>query len=451
MSGFLPLRVRHTRSFLKQLREDSATGPDLLPARILKECSAALALPITLLNRNILFHGIWPEGWRHHWLFALHKKHAKSNPRHCRGIHLTPQLSKISERCVGNVFLPYLEKVGAYGPNQFAYRARRGFMDVLAWNTMYWIKTISNRCRVGLYCSDVSGAFDRVRAKRLLLKLERHGVHEVILKLLSSWLSERQSTVVVDGEHSEQAALLNSVFQGTVWGPPLWNVFYEDARAPINLLGFIEMAFADDLNCFKAFDNSIPNAVIHEELVVCQNSLHTWGRANQVLCDSAKESHHILHPKRFSGDNFRLLGVTFDPQLSMKTACYEIAAIASTRLRALLRTRHFHSRASLVLQFKSQVLSGIDFATPAIYHAPRFYVGVIDRVQEEFCEAIGVSKLEALLEYNLPPLSSRRDMSGLSLIHRVVLGIAPPQFSKLLYPAHEHYLQRGWAFRISRH
>ena len=202
---------------------------------------------------------------------------------------------------------------------------------------------------------------------------------------------------------------------------------------------------------FQGFDNSIPNAVIHEELVVCQNSLHTWGRANQVLFDPAKESHHILHPKRFSGDNFRLLGVTFDPQLSMKTACYEIAAIASTRLRALLRTRHFHSRASLVLQFKSQVLSGIDFATPAIYHAPRFYVGVIDRVQEEFCEAIGVSKLEALLEYNLPPLSSRRDMSGLSLIHRVVLGIAPPQFSKLLYPAHEHYLQRGWAFRISRH
>ena len=117
MSGFLPLRVRHTRSFLKQLQEDSATGLDLLPARILKECSAALALPITLLNRNILFHGIWPEGWRHHWLFALHKKHAKSNPRHYLGIHLTPQLSKNSERCIGNVFLPYLEKVGAYGPN----------------------------------------------------------------------------------------------------------------------------------------------------------------------------------------------------------------------------------------------------------------------------------------------------------------------------------------------
>ena len=117
MSGFIPLRIRHTRRFLKQLREDSATGPDALPARILKECYAGLALPVTLLNRSILHHGTWPEDWRVHWLFALHKKKPKSNPCHYRGIHLTPQISKVSERCISNIFLPYLEKTGAYGPN----------------------------------------------------------------------------------------------------------------------------------------------------------------------------------------------------------------------------------------------------------------------------------------------------------------------------------------------
>ena len=73
------------------------------------------------------------------------------------------------------------------------------------------------------------------------------------------------------------------------------------------------------------------------------------------------------------------------------------------------------------MQYKSQVLSGIDFSTPAIYHAPTFYLEVIDRVQEEFCEAIGISKSEALIEFNLAPLVARRDISMFGLIHRVVL------------------------------
>ena len=29
--------------------------------------------------------------------------------------------------------------------------------------------------------------------------------------------------------------MLNMVYQGTVWGPPLWNVFYADAKASVNM------------------------------------------------------------------------------------------------------------------------------------------------------------------------------------------------------------------------
>ena len=36
------------------------------------------------------------------------------------------------------------------------------------------------RKRVGLYCSDVSSAFDRVNAERLVQKLRARGVHERI-------------------------------------------------------------------------------------------------------------------------------------------------------------------------------------------------------------------------------------------------------------------------------
>ena len=53
MSGFLPIRTRRARHALRQLREDSATGPDKLSAKFLKMCEAVLALPVAILARLI--------------------------------------------------------------------------------------------------------------------------------------------------------------------------------------------------------------------------------------------------------------------------------------------------------------------------------------------------------------------------------------------------------------
>ena len=225
MSGFLPVRVRHAERILKQLDDQSATGPDHLSTRILKFCCVSLALPISLIARSILNHGIWPRCWCLHWVFPLFKKRSKFDPGNYRGIHLTTQVSKVMERLLGKLFLPFLDKSGAFGINQFAYRQKHSFMDALAWNVMSWITAFMNKRKIALYCSDVSGAFDRVTTERLLEKLRRKGVREMILKVLSSWLQERKFSVIVNGTQSKWHELRDSVYQGTVWGPPLWNCF----------------------------------------------------------------------------------------------------------------------------------------------------------------------------------------------------------------------------------
>ena len=240
MSRFLPVRPRKANSILKGLSISSGTGPDLLAARILKMCAPSLALPISLLARRILEVGAWPKLWKLHWMYTLHKKKSKAKAENYRGIHLTPQLSKVTERLLGSLFLPFLEVSGAYGPNQFAYTSGRSIMDAFALNVMSWILAISRGFRVGLYCSDVAGAFDRVPSERLLSKLRAKGVHPKILKLLEDWLASRCALVIVDGQASKPLTLSNSVFQGTVLGPPLWNVFYEDCNVAIRSQHFKE-------------------------------------------------------------------------------------------------------------------------------------------------------------------------------------------------------------------
>ena len=174
---------------------------------------------------------------------------------------------------------------------------------------------------MAVFCSDVSGAFDRVRAKRLLSKLWAKGIRGKFYQLIDSWLHGRSGSVCVEGMHSQLRALVNQVFQGTVWGPGLWNCFYEDARGGVNAEGFEETVFADDLNCFRDFSAGEENDEILQELLICQASLHSWGAANQVSFDPTKESFHILHRTDYFGEDFKILGCMYDCQLTMATAC----------------------------------------------------------------------------------------------------------------------------------
>ena len=239
MSSCCLLRVRSAKQTLSLLSVTSATGPDLLPSIILKHCAAALAIPFTKLARRIVKVGVWPAIWRTHWICPIFKKKNASNPNCYRGIHLTAQMSKAMERYVGKLFLPYLENTLAYGPNQFAYAKGRGARDALLYTTLSWIWELCNGRKIAVFCSDVSGAFDKVRVTRLLEKLAAKGVNEKLLRLLRSWLSTRNSVVLVGGKQSTSRQLWNMVFQGTVWGPPLWNAFFEDARRAVAANGFL--------------------------------------------------------------------------------------------------------------------------------------------------------------------------------------------------------------------
>ena len=435
LGGFLPIRVRNVGVVLRNLRECSSTGEDGLSARVLKKCHAGLALPIAMLARAVLQEGVWPHCWRHHWLFPLHKRKETWNCDNYRGIHITPQISKVLERILERRFLPYLVASGAYGPNQFAYTPQRGLRDSLAYTVLQWIAQFDAGKRLAVYLSDVSGAFDRVDANRLLSVLQAQGVHPQVFKLLSSWLEDRSATVIVDGTRSAPFLLRNSVFQGTVLGPPLWNAFFESARQPVNQCGYKEAVFADDLVAHKVFESGASDRMLEDSMKECQAALHRWGAANRVCFDAGKEQMIIIDKQRPSGESFKMLGVLFDTRLSMAKAVHQIAGQARSRLRCLLRLRRFYSRRDMVIFYKSQVLSYVEFATPALYHAHPFLLHSLDDIQDLFLDALGLTPLEALKDFKLAPLNTRRDIAMMGLIHRVVLGIAPVQFNTFIRPA----------------
>ena len=182
-------------------------------------------------------------------------------------------------------FLSYLSTSGNFGSNQFAYQKERGARDALAFLVLDWIMSINKRRKVGVYCSDVSGAFDKVEKTRMVRKLRATGLHESVIAIFESWLRTRPANVIVSGDKSETIDLANMVFQGTVWGCMCWNVFFHDSKHAVRKSRCKEIVYADDLNAYKEYDRSVQNEDIIIDLEICQKDVHLWGAANQVVFD----------------------------------------------------------------------------------------------------------------------------------------------------------------------
>ena len=430
--GSLPtITEEKAKDTLAKLREDSGTGPDLLPARILKQCAAVLAKPVQMLTLCILSAGVWPELWLQHWITPLFKLKNVFLPANYRGIHLTAQLSKVVERLLKSLYTPYISTISGFGPRQFAYTIGRGARDALALMVLTWVQALAAGMRIAVYCSDVAGAFDRVPMKRLVAKLRSKGFHPKLVDVLSSWLRQRVAQVVVGGSCSDDMPLSDMVFQGTVTGPSLWNLFFADARKAINEWWFTEIVYADDLNGYRIFSSTTSNEIIEACIPKCQQELHTWGRANQVSFDPAKESSHILSLTSSVGVNFKMLGIIFDGALSMEDAVAEVVTEAGWKLRTLIRTRRYYCDGDLIGLYKAHILSYLEYRTPAIYHGTRDVLVRLDSVQTKFLRDVGVDEVTALMEFNLAPLRMRRDIAMLGVLHRAALGEGPPQLKEL--------------------
>ena len=134
---------------------------------------------------------------------------------------------------------------------------------------------------------------------------------------------------------------------------------------------------------------------------------------------------HILSASEPCGKDFKMLGVVFDVTLTMRSAVDGLVMEAGWKLKMVIRTRRFYTDAELVVLYKAHLLSFLEYRTPAIYHAKREILWKLDRVQSRFLEDAGLNEADALMKFSLAPLSGRRDMAMLGLIHRTVLGRGP--------------------------
>ena len=98
---------------------------------------------------------------------------------------------------------------------------------------------------------------------------------------------------------------------------------------------------------------------------------------------------------------------------------------------AILRTKRYHSIGETVNVYKAQVLSSVEYRTSALFHATREVLEPLDRVQTRYLKELGVNEEDALLQFNLAPLRTRRDIAILARTHRAAQKRGPVQLQRL--------------------
>ena len=101
------------------------------------------------------------------------------------------------------------------------------------------------------------------------------------------------------------------------------------------------------------------------------------------------------------------------------------------KLQTLLRSGR--TSRELVNLYKAHILSFIEYMTSAIDHASDIVLKGLDDRQGRKLRIVHATKVDALIHFNLVPLSARRDIAMLGLIHPAAIGQGPAQLMRFFH------------------
>ena len=124
---------------IKEIKLDSASGPDGIPAVLLKSCSLELCKPIRIIWEESMTIGTVPKFYKEAYVAPLYKKDDRAKPVNYRPVSLTSHIMKTYERIVRKVMVRYIEDNEILSKKQHGFRSGRScltqmlihFVDIL--------------------------------------------------------------------------------------------------------------------------------------------------------------------------------------------------------------------------------------------------------------------------------------------------------------------------------
>lgn len=450
----LKFKVKSVRHILCNLDCSKASGLDGIPAIVLKKCAPELAPVLTRLFQISYDSGIFPSCWKTARVQPIPKKGSKTLPNNYRPVSLLSIVSKVMEKYLNVEILKYLELNKLIHDRQYGFRNRRSTADLLSFVTHTWNKSLEFHGECQIVALDISKAFDQVWHAALLNKLPSYGLPPKFCSWVSSFLTNRSISVVVDGQSSDLHCINAGVPQGSVLAPTLFLLHINDLLSctanPIH-------SYADDSTLHSNFQTAKPvsSAELNVFRKLAQESLSQdlerilkWGDANLVKFNASKTQSCSLshkpspnpHLVRMQNEDlaylesFSLVGVALDQNLLWRGHINSLAESAAKKLGYLFRARKYFSSANLLSLYKSQVRPTIEYCSHIWGAAAPSNLLVLDAIERRALRLIG----DLDLTNGLTSLAHRRLVGDLCLFYRYFQGFCSDELASIIPPLAAH-------------
>ena len=436
----ITVSVAGVRTLLKAITPHKATGPDGIPARLLKAYAADLAPVLSHIYQASLNQGRVPADWKHAWVIPVFKKGARNSPSNYRPISITSIAYKTLEHIIHSNLMNHLERHNHLSDHQHGFRKHRSCEMQL----IQAVDDLANFLNKGgqiVAVLDFSKAFDKVPHHHLATKLHHYGMRGMTLEWAKSFLSSRTQEVILEGKKSSPVPMTSGVPQGSVLAPILFLCCINDLP---NQVSSTVRLFADDFLLYHNINTAHDAETLQEDIDKLQTVEADWlmefnsdkceviritnRRKKKIVTNYSIHEHQL---KKVKGAKY--LGLTIDRTLSLNGHINNVTKKANSTRAFLQRNVNRCPEASKTFCYQTFVRPIVEYASTVWNPPTEKNIKSLENVQRQAARFVKGdyrrrSSVTTMFEsLNWVSLASRRAEAKLVMLYRITNNLVDEQ------------------------
>jgi hypothetical protein len=406
--SFDPVSNDDVKFVMQSLNPHKASGHDQIPncTLVALSNSSEFISFCTKLFNSCLALSYFPKDWKVAKIVPLPKGKLSSSSDDFRPISLLSCFGKCFERIVLSKLNDFEHENSIIINQQCGFRSKHSTVHQILRITEAISFGFNKNKSTGMVLLDLRKAFDSVWHDGLIHKLIQFKYPPYLIRLLRSYLSDRQAFVFCQSASSFVFDVTSGVPQGSLIAPHLFNLFLNDI--PIPRKGHLSL-YADDTAYFiEASWKNLKS--IKAELIKTVNSLQSYFHDWKIKLNEAKTEFIVFSKSSkmfdklkndsisfnghsfFWNDSVKYLGIILDKKLCFKDhidySINKASGVSFSSLYCLLARNSHASVDSKLRVYKACIRPLLTYACPVFANVANCHMNKLQLFQNKLLRMI---------------------------------------------------------------